>query len=109
MHTKGPWAVDLGYELYDGSIHPMTIFTDDGKGNGVEIPNRDDYDREWRNTEACANAHLISSAPDLLEALESCVAMLDRLVPEGAYCPGINGVLELARAAITKAKGTDNA
>jgi len=106
MHTKGPWAVDLGYELYDGSIHPMIIFTDDGRGNGVEIPSRDDYEREWRNTEAHANARLIAAAPDLLEALEAVIAAHDVGVLDDPI--GWSAADTAARAAIAKAKGATN-
>ena len=52
--------------------------------------------------EEFANARLIAAAPDLLEALKDCVAVMDR---ELAGLKAIQPELSSARAAIAKATG----
>ena len=52
--------------------------------------------------EEFANARLIAAAPDLLKALEDCVAVMDR---ELAGLKAIQPELSSARAAIAKATG----
>ena len=52
--------------------------------------------------EEFANARLIAAAPELLEALEDCVAVMDR---ELAGLKAIQPELSSARAAIAKATG----
>jgi hypothetical protein len=93
-HTPGPWIA-----TYDGTVSltsgkerkvanayaPGVGYVDDGTGTGYE-----DY---WAT--ATANAHLIAAAPDMLEALEECLLYLNN-----------DETRDLARAAISKAKGT---
>ena len=74
--TPGPWH--LGYNKHDASIH-----------NGVTIAIVCDDATHWK-----ANARLISSAPDLLSALE-------RLVHPMAD----DDDLDYAREVIAKARG----
>ena len=52
--------------------------------------------------EEFANARLIAAAPELLDALEDCVAVMDR---ELAGLKAIQPELSSARAAIAKATG----
>ena len=67
-HTKGPWKVERS-EIHDSEV--VYINTDSGT---------------WKQGEVCvlygaldtnlANARLIAAAPDLLEVLEECVALI---------------------------------
>lgn len=54
----------------------------------------------YAESETNNDRHLISAAPDLLEALEAVFNMLEQVIPGSPGSP-----LEKARAAISKAKG----
>ena len=80
-HTPGPWKHDETWGLI-----------------------------KYGKTEICAlhsgneaNAHLIASAPDLLEALRFLLA--DYIAIEGERLTGSSVPIEMARAAILKAEG----
>lgn len=81
-HTPGPWEVESGANshLFDVSIMASS--------DCVAFCDPED-------------APLIRSAPELLEALEEAVALLEQL---GAH-DGPNTILEQARAAAAKARG----
>lgn len=85
-HTPGPWRVFASYD-------PLVIATDDA---GEKIAYMSDRGYEPTN----ANARLIASAPDLLEALQSYVAWV-----EDVDQPSIDPE-EMIRAAIAKATET---
>ncbi len=100
-HTKGPWSVRMPTEfLNQAAIEPCIGCV---YGAGEELQ---------------ANANLIASAPELLEALEACVEQLEHdsrdCYSTGPYtgdhiadlvrCPGCAAISK-ARAAIAKAKG----
>lgn len=87
--TPGPWIkTSLG----------RIVMTNDTKESICRLATRTDAD------EQDANARLIAAAPDLLNALQAVANALewheDRM-PKGQD----SGALDLARAAITKAKG----
>ena len=82
-HTPGPWKVSMN-QIKSNYDTVAQVFTHLVQG---------------RNE---ANARLIASAPDLLEALEDCVAVMDR---ELAGLKVIQPELSAARAAIAKATG----
>ena len=95
-HTPGPWKVaenlfgnTASYEVY------ANVETKSGKGGYTRICQITPRDQK-------ANARLIAAAPELLEALER-LAYICTL--PGVY-PHVEGHVELARAAIAKAKGT---
>lgn len=92
-HTPGPWTVFKPASqdvCYEGGECPATI-----RGAGIHVATMPG-ERHCFSQTAEANARLISSAPELLEALESCAWMVKDKDPE-AYTK--------ARAAIAKARG----
>lgn len=71
-HTPGPWKVYAECDqivVAEDSVYGVQV-ADCGKPNG------DEY--QPREGEAEANARLIASAPELLEALKYALAFLDR-------------------------------
>lgn len=105
-YTPGPWSVphfarpdvncECGYVLTD---HLMgAVCTVHASGDG------DDWAKHGDNpkfAEACANAHLIAAAPDMLAALQA-------VVGAGQYPESYQGGIEplfvkIVRAAIAKA------
>jgi len=100
-HTPGPWDFGPGY------TPGATTFDLYGPG-GREVITSASYENMWlsaydADTNA-ANARLIASAPDLLEALGSLYALADgqKSYPAGSYG---EGVMAHAEAAIRKATG----
>ena len=96
-HTKGPWTWNGGYlvsyipdKFSASGCQDFEIIVDDGSAHG-------EYDVVLNPDSA--NARLIASAPELLEALENLLAVHEG---EGGtkYHAG-----DIARAAIAKAKG----
>lgn len=86
-HTKGPWQA-IGLSIHTnrnrgkGSPETWVAVVKPGRADEVES----------------ADARLIAAAPDLLEALEDCLAQLDALGSVGN---------EKAESAIARAKGGD--
>lgn len=96
-HTPGPWTVFKPASqdvCYEGGECPATI-----RGAGIHVATMPG-ERSCFSQTAEANARLISSAPELLEALEFLVRLLEQ---EGAS----EFVLGDARAAIAKARGLE--
>ena len=94
-HTPGPWTRGYGNHVYQGERpDPVNL----GRLVAVCEPStrtKGDWDQVW------ANAKLIASAPELLEALEALVQAVE-------YTPiGVRALkaVEEARAAIKKARG----
>lgn len=89
-HTPGPWTILPNTPHFVRAMHPAegmqpvaTVYHFDG--------------------ELSANARLIASAPELLEALEAVLPDLEHYV--ATHGPGPDKRLAAARAAIAKAKG----
>ena len=115
-HTPGPWSVDLDYVSRDG----RASINSEGWIALARVVVRMEGD-ETTCEDGIANARLIAAAPDLLEALEAAIAMLDALKAEsgrdiewGEEDPFRMGewfesqeltAMENMRAAIAKAKG----
>lgn len=94
-HTPGLWTTEP---------HGNTTALYSGRGehqHGMRLMNLDDGDWNFE-----ANARLIEAAPDLLSALEMLTDATIQLAP---YPPevaeGVVAMVEIARAAIAKAKG----
>ena len=81
-HTPGPWTVDNQYIHGPDGIRFLAV-AGDGAGQ--------------------ANARLIASAPELLEALEAVLQDLEHYV--ATHGPGPDKRLAIAREAIAKARG----
>lgn len=107
-HTPGPWIAPhfvnpnskcqcraILDEHYFGAI--AEVFVD----NGIESISEGGNDCPPIE-EARANARLIAAAPDLLEA---CEALADFATHNATSCP-LPEEIEMARAAIAKAKGS---
>lgn len=97
-HTKGPRRVEQGTTCIWGACDPNDMSTH-GMGYPIaacRITPSANWAKGPDHDSGEANAHLMASAPDLLEALEA-------LMP---HIPGdACGEYEDARAAIAKAKG----
>jgi len=94
-HTPGPWKVaenlfgnTASYEVY------ANVETKSGKGGYTRICQITPRDQK-------ANARLIAAAPELLEALEAMVEMVEMNGLGKRYA------LDLAASAITKARGEE--
>lgn len=86
-HTPGPWEISIVHDSHFGCIT-------------YELDNKSETDGE-----AEANARLIASAPELLDAL---IGLLDEVVASGnatAIDFGWRGAVAASRAAIAKAEG----
>lgn len=95
-HTPGPWIVD-SWSSSGWSVRSKIGLAISSKRYRNELTGQ-----EYRD-EMLANAHLIAAAPDLLDALENCVARMIEAQEASGYPHAIT-ILE-AQDAIRKAKG----
>jgi hypothetical protein len=92
QHTQGPWSFKTNWCDMVASDEGVIciIMEDNEKGiNRTKLVNR-------------ANARLIAASPDLLEALESLIAMDDA---DGMGVDGWEKRFNVARAAVSRARG----
>lgn len=68
-HTKGPWAVQKADDCMGRQLDDMVKWVITAEDGDIWISTGPTWDPEHSN-ESEANAHLISSAPELLQALE---------------------------------------
>lgn len=94
-HTAGPWAIGCG------KFGVPTITTADAPITQAINGRRHIAQIDGKNQEA--NARLIASAPELLEALRECLAVV--AIQNGNLHEDTNKIQEMARAAIEKATG----
>lgn len=102
-HTPGPWVCE-----YPDKIVAMNLVESESNNSSLVIATvRTGLVLANQNERGCtgANAHLIAAAPDLLEALELAVATIDRLGVQHGPFNSAQGTLDVARAAIAKARG----
>ena len=100
-HTTGPWYTRHGQISSEASVHGCTIADCNATAKGIS------------DEEVAANARLIAAAPDMLAALEGCVAFLCAWAVEGlnskvkreTLCRAFGGQAYHVRAVIAKAKG----
>ncbi len=101
-HTPGPWEVGGKVGLYCDDVQ----ITSNKEPVAIAVPRRS-YDimslARRSPAELSANARLIASAPELLEALEAVLPDLEHYV--ATHGPGPDKRLAAARAAIAKARG----
>ena len=99
-HTPGPWTVNpAGYTEH----HRDSVIVDDAGDRIAVVRGKDVVDSIH-----IANAHLISAAPDLLEACKTLADYFSGHNPQDipSECgSGVRDALVLARAAIAKAEG----
>lgn len=105
QHTPGPWYV--GTELNDQGRHiyaEQKVRHEDGDEWHPLIATTDDDERlvNWQ-----ANAVLIAAAPDLLEALQEFVRVMDALPASDETSLRVWDTYSTARAAIAKATTTN--
>ena len=94
-HTPGPWD-QIGCDIYSGEIKIARFI-------GIS------WERMLENE---ANMNLISSAPDLLAALEAIAKQADFSALAFPDAPGrgdLQAIAQMARAAIAKAMGKGDA
>lgn len=113
-HTPGPWEV-IGQHVFTklgaANAHGSKASERDGWNIATINPwactNQDEEEEDMPASETMANACLIASAPELLEALEDIASdYAERFdMDSPSTNPGMKVVVENARAAIAKARG----
>jgi len=88
-HTPGPWFEHSHRQIGPREGIVCEVWSAHGDADAIG--------------QADANAHLIASAPDLLEALNSSIKFIEAMTPYGV------NALKKARAAVAKATGADHA
>jgi hypothetical protein len=105
--TPGPWRVYFESDAFDSAQSILRIIDPRGDAHPqgpLAIANINVVAHAPHLEEPLANARLIASAPDLLEALETCVSELNQL----AFLANdklANAAIEKGIEAIRKAKG----
>ena len=107
-HTPGPWTVGLRGEY--GTHNANVIFSNGGESSVATVYHLPVHTKleevDPRYAKGMANARLIASAPELLDALKDVVALWDHHCH--AHGDGTPTPLHVkARAAIVKAGGND--
>ena len=115
QHTRGPWAVHTRHSRYH---FPRVQVYSISKKYICELPDQTgdteppEFDKSMRKSyyddpddaaQNLANAHLIASAPDLLDLLEAAVARVQLANEDGN--PILSAWLPAALSTLRKAKG----
>lgn len=105
-HTPGPWVVAAD-ERYDPFFLADRIVGYDIKAGDVFVVGCEGISGDSELN--LANAHLISAAPDLLEALEIWLADYDEVAanPDFEPFPHVADRVAKTRAAIARARGEE--
>ena len=96
MHTLEPWVI-----VTNRYGQPDHIVGENGPLSGVVCSFGVKVKRTCTLTEVKANARLIASSPELLEALTDCVEHMHWTQPQG------EAALKKAKAVIAKATGSE--
>jgi hypothetical protein len=103
-HTEGPWNVFIADDGGQWTGWPLSIEATNEEDKTVVRPGGF-YPYTWdaavSQTEAVANAHLMSASPDMLDALRAALPALEAAAATGT--PAACEALETALAAIEKA------
>lgn len=98
-HTPGPWVLDSIFPDIDGyKIRGGTLSYRKGPRLIAVVKKQD---QSPLSEDHQATAHLIAAAPDLLEALRD----ITNVCASVDFAHRISGVIDKARAAISKAQG----
>ena len=103
-HTPGPWISDgETIDLFDFELENRRFWI---SADGMVIGYVDGFGNK-DNEERKANARLIAAAPDLLEALQLAMPVLESMRKQWPRCTHDDSLdlLQTARAAIAKATG----
>lgn len=92
-HTARPWRIDW-------NISRLDIVAEGGRLVARLLRGTKDGAPTFDDAEAVANARLIAAAPELLEALKLCAAVVSG---QTMHKRGLVEALEAARAALAKA------
>lgn len=100
-HSKGPWTVphfvrpevgcECRYVLSDAQMGAICSVHCSGEGDWKETGDNPPFEQ------ACANAHLIAAAPDLLECMKAAVSIIGH--PDDAMTKHFNEVIAKATGA----------
>ncbi len=96
--TRGEWK-------YSEQSNAITVSANDSENPELKLKIAEIWTIQIPENEFLANAHLISAAPDLLEACESAYKFLDMVQDELLGLDPWEDILINLEKAITKAKG----
>ncbi len=101
-HTPGPWRIVDNTDL-DGGLWIVVDHDEVGPVSIAVVRPGCDEARELGSNKA--NAHLIASAPKLLEALQGCISYQNWAIAEGGVVPdALRDTWRRAEAALSKAR-----
>ena len=99
-HTPGPWRVVKVLSFHDDEVNQGDVKVE-GVGNFAVVLGPSGGNPLIGTATYLGDANLIAAAPDMLEALVDLVAWVD----PNENLEGLHMELDMARAAIAKAKG----
>lgn len=108
-HTPGPWSVSIDRDKYDSSRDVIRVRAEEDR-NHPQGPLTVAGVNQYLADESVANAHLIASAPNMLDALRVALHRAEQArhsseQPGPILAEWLDGIIAEARAAIAKAEG----
>lgn len=98
-HTPGPWTAKW-------SKYTEGVFIVQAGPPSNRVLAQFDGDGDGPDAQSIADANLIAAAPELLEALQRLIPLIDVTISETCHAPGLKEAADTARAAIAKAAGS---